>query len=197
MITLPNTEDESLAVDAIPFADVWRKSYLILRNYSLKTCLLTWLAIKLSWESLIISLTSLAYALRMVQLSLLSSLFIFCKEVVVACGDLSEDLGAFLRSTQPKSPSVSLAWMPSHAHLWTSNWRREHDCSHWFGHESGVPCLVPKAWAGRYESKMKMRFIPRELMEMLGKQSQVHLTELNLLHFPGIITAEVWGTSWL
>lgn len=34
-----------------------------------------------------------------------------------------------------------------------------------------------------------------EKVVMVGRQSEVHLTELNVLCFTGIVKAEAWGTS--
>jgi len=40
-MTLPYTENDSLATEAAPFAEVFRKPFIILRNYSVKTYLLS------------------------------------------------------------------------------------------------------------------------------------------------------------
>ena len=41
VMTLPYTESDSLATEVAPFAEVFRKPFVILRNYSVKTYLLS------------------------------------------------------------------------------------------------------------------------------------------------------------
>lgn len=41
VMTLPYTENDSLATEAAPFAEVFRKPFVILRNYSVKVYLLS------------------------------------------------------------------------------------------------------------------------------------------------------------
>ena len=107
----------------------------------------------------------------MVKFSLfLSSFFIFCNRVVIDFGALSEDPEASFPGTPSKTRHLS-HW-PEWCHMPISGpvtVARGHDYYRWLGHESQVPCLVPKACAERYESRIKMRAIPSEVMGMVGR----------------------------
>lgn len=48
--------------------------------------------------------------------------------------------------------------------------------------------------AGRYGSRKKIRVIPSEGMEIIGK-AITGASHRAILHFNGIVTAAAWGTS--